>query len=113
LHEWIEAQSGWGFAAEHFLESADRVVVLCREWGHGSDSCIRLGSRFAMAWVVERDRIVAMEPASPLISCPLRTIHASIVGSRADDCFARAKLKRGGAPARPGGLPLIRAADRR
>ena len=31
------------------------------------------------------------------------TIHASVVGSRADDCFTRAERQRGGASARPGG----------
>jgi hypothetical protein len=33
----------------------------------------------------------------------LRTIHASVADSRADDCFAQMKRERFRAPARPGG----------
>jgi hypothetical protein len=59
---------------------------------------------------------LAMQCARPprlTLTLLARTIHASAVGSRAADCFARAKRERGGAPARHGGLLSIRAAARR
>src|SRR3954451_24675132 len=50
----------WGFAADHFLEARNRIVVLCRQWGYRSDTGLRLEWRFALAWTVGEGRIIAM-----------------------------------------------------
>jgi len=50
----------WGFTADHFLETGDRIVVLCRQWGRRTDTGLRVEWRFALAWTVGHGRIRAM-----------------------------------------------------
>lgn len=47
----------WGFAADHFLEAGDRIVVLCRQWGRRTDTGLRVEWRFALAWTVGEGRM--------------------------------------------------------
>lgn len=51
---------GWGFAADHFLEAGERIVVLCRQWGRRTDTGLRAEWRFALAWSVSDGRVRAM-----------------------------------------------------
>ena len=50
-----------GFAADHFLEAGERIVVLCRQWGRRSDTGVRVEWRVAIAGTVEGGRITALE----------------------------------------------------
>jgi hypothetical protein len=51
---------GWGFTADHFLESGHRIVVLCRQWGRRTDTGLRAEWRFALAWTVTDGRVRAI-----------------------------------------------------
>jgi hypothetical protein len=51
------ASAGWGFAADHFLETGGRIVVLCRQWGRRTGNGSRVEWRFAVAWSVGDGRV--------------------------------------------------------
>jgi ketosteroid isomerase-like protein len=50
-----------GFAADHFLEAGERIVVLCRQWGRRRDTGVRVEWRVAIAGTVDGGRITALE----------------------------------------------------
>jgi ketosteroid isomerase-like protein len=61
IRERVDRCGDCGFSADHFLETSDRVVVLCRGWWRDADTGARVERRFATAWAVEHGRIKSME----------------------------------------------------